>query len=127
MLHLNRMAATLLHRHHSHASTDVTGFGLLGHADALVQLQHSDVDLLIDSLPCIRRTMEVSDRLGMRLREGTAAETSGGILCCLTPRDAEAFIRDMGVEDGRQSWVIGRVVEGNKTVQFASNLRIIEV
>ena len=127
MLHLNRLTARLLHRYHSHASTDVTGFGLLGHADNLVKLQHSNVSFVIDSLPCIRRTMEVSDRFGLRLREGTAAETSGGVLCCLTAEEAEGFMRSLRTEDGRQSWIIGRVVEGPNTVEFAHDLRVIEV
>ena len=127
MLHLNRGTARLLHRHHSRASTDVTGFGLRGHAENLVQLQTAEVDFVFERVPCIRRTMEVSDRLGMRLREGTAAETSGGILCCMRREDAEAFVEDMRTEDGRLSWIVGRVVEGTRKVTFAADLRVIEV
>ena len=127
MLHLNRVAAQLLHRFHSHASTDVTGFGLLGHADNLALQQRAEVDFVIDALPCIRRTMELSDRFGLRLRQGTAAETSGGILCAMSREDAEAFIAEMREKDGRQCWVVGRVVEGSRKVHFAEQLRVIEV
>ena len=127
MLHLNRVAAQLLHRFHSHASTDVTGFGLLGHADNLVKLQHAEVDFVIDCLPCIRRTMQLSDRFGLSLREGTAAETSGGILCAMRQEDAQAFIAEMAQLDGRQCWLVGKVVEGSRKVQFAEQLHVVEV
>ena len=127
MLHLNRVTAALLHRFRSHASTDVTGFGVRGHAENLVQQQHAEVDFALDALPCIRRTMELSDRLGLRLREGTAAETSGGILCAMAQEDAVAFVSAMREEDGRQAWIVGRVVQGTRNVHFAEPLRVIEV
>ena len=127
MLQLNRTAASLLHAHHAHASTDVTGFGLLGHAETLVRQQLQSVDFLIDSLPCIRRCMEVSDRFGLRLREGLAAETSGGLLVALSRQDAAAFMADMRRMEGRQCWLVGRVEAGSREVRMSGALRVEEV
>ena len=37
MMTLNRLAARLMHRHAAHCATDITGFGILGHADNLAR------------------------------------------------------------------------------------------
>jgi len=39
MARLNRTASRLMHKYNAHAATDVTGFGLLGHAQALARNQ----------------------------------------------------------------------------------------
>jgi len=53
MATLNRTAATLMQKYRSHGATDITGFGILGHAKNLANAQHSEVDLVIDRLPVI--------------------------------------------------------------------------
>jgi selenide,water dikinase len=53
MAHLNKDSATLLHRYKSHGATDVTGFGIRGHAENLAEAQNAEVDLVFDSLPII--------------------------------------------------------------------------
>merc|ERR1711971_1051042 len=37
MARLNRIGARLMHKYNAHGSTDITGFGLLGHAQALAR------------------------------------------------------------------------------------------
>ena len=38
MTRLNRIGAMLMHKYNAHAATDVTGFGILGHAQNLGKL-----------------------------------------------------------------------------------------
>ena len=51
MATLNRKAALLMPKHRSHGATDVTGFGILGHAENLAAAQRQEVDLVFHSLP----------------------------------------------------------------------------
>ncbi|KAK6749038.1 hypothetical protein RB195_001573 [Necator americanus] len=113
MTRLNRNAAKMLHKHNAHASTDVTGFGLLGHADNLAKAQHDKVRFVLDVLPIIEYMDVIARKMpngnGFNLFGGTAAETSGGLLVALSPENAEGFIRDMEVLDGFPAWIVGRV------------------
>ncbi|NWS50140.1 SPS2 dikinase, partial [Probosciger aterrimus] len=78
MATLNRTAAGLLRAFGAHAATDVTGFGLLGHARALAARQRHHVTFVIHNLPLIARTAAMSAACGGgRLLRGTAPETSG--------------------------------------------------
>merc|ERR1711976_619464 len=43
MARLNRIGARLIHKYNAHGATDVTGFGLLGHAQALARNQKNEV------------------------------------------------------------------------------------
>ena len=54
MARLNRTGARLMHKHHAHACTDVTGFGILGHARNLAKNQKQAVQFEIHTLPIIR-------------------------------------------------------------------------
>ena len=81
---LNATAANLMQKYNSHGATDVTGFGLLGHAENLAAAQENEVDLVFHSLPILARMEE--DFQGMpnfRVKQGYSAETSGGILTML--------------------------------------------
>ncbi|NWI41572.1 SPS1 dikinase, partial [Picathartes gymnocephalus] len=79
MATLNRTAAGLMRAFGAHAATDVTGFGLLGHARALAAQQRLDVAFVIHNLPVIAKMAAVSKACGGRggLLQGTAPETSG--------------------------------------------------
>lgn len=54
MSHLNRNAARYMLTYGAHAATDVTGFGILGHAVNLAGNQNADVSFEIHTLPLIR-------------------------------------------------------------------------
>lgn len=75
-------AARLMHKYQAHACTDVTGFGLLGHARNLVQVQQEEVNFVIHNLPVIAKMSSVVKQLGgmFGLHEGRSAETSGEFL-----------------------------------------------
>merc|ERR1719222_714032 len=51
MARLNRTASRLMHKYNAHAATDITGFGLLGHAQALARNQKAEVGFVIHNLP----------------------------------------------------------------------------
>lgn len=127
MCALNRTAAQLLHVHQSHAATDVTGFGILGHADQLCRLQRAGVAFVIHTLPVLGRVMQVSDRLNLGLRQGTAAETSGGLLVALEAGRVDAFIREYREREGREAWVVGDVVAGERGARIIGDVRVVEV
>ena len=59
MHQLNRNAARLMHEFSAHACTDVTGFGILGHASNLAKAQKAEVDIVITRLPVIGGMVEV--------------------------------------------------------------------
>ena len=72
-----------------HAATDVTGFGLKGHAANMAML--SKVDIIIDQLPVIRGTPILTEIFGYPLLQGEAKETAGGMLIAVSKDDADRF------------------------------------
>lgn len=88
MARLNRTAARLMHKYNAHGSTDITGFGLLGHAQTLASHQKNEVSFVIHNLPVIAKMAAVAKACGnmFQLLQGHSAETSGGLLICL-PRE----------------------------------------
>lgn len=60
-------------------ATDVTGFGLLGHAGNLAKFQKQAVSLVIHNLPTLPKTAAIDQALNNRfkLMQGLAPETSG--------------------------------------------------
>lgn len=68
-----------MHKYQAHAATDVTGFGLLGHANNLAKQQCSEVAFVIHNLPILAKMAAVSKACGnlFNLIQGTSAETSG--------------------------------------------------
>lgn len=79
MASLNRNAAKLLHKYNATACTDVTGFGILGHARNLASKQIQQVDFEIHTLPCIKNTPKIENLTNgkFKLMNGTSSETSG--------------------------------------------------
>ena len=132
---LNDHAARAMLDHHAHAATDVTGFGLLGHAFELARA--SRVCLIIDSaaVPLFDRVLELiaqdfvpggteennaanaafttyGDSVSQALRIALAdAQTSGGLLISASPNDARAIVSTLQRE-GIKAHIIGRVEPG---------------
>lgn len=126
---LNLNAARLMHKYQAHCSTDVTGFGILGHAANLAEAQKASVDLVVHTMPIICKMRAVSDACGInfQLMQGYSAETSGGLLVCLPKDQAPCYISELKQLDGSDSWIIGYVIEGNRSASLAKDLRVIEV
>mmetsp|Transcript_6983 Transcript_6983/g.14331 ORF Transcript_6983/g.14331 Transcript_6983/m.14331 type:complete len:334 (+) Transcript_6983:252-1253(+) len=130
MARLNRHAGSLMLKHHAHAGTDVTGFGILGHAQNLMDNQSRPVGMEIHTLPCIANTAEVekSGVLDFRLVKGYSAETSGGLMICMKEEDAVAYCKEIEEIDGEPAWIIGMVVEDSeRKAKLLDNLEILEV
>jgi selenide,water dikinase len=129
MARLNRNAGRLMLQHGAHAATDVTGFGVLGHAQNLVDNQVAEVGMEIHTLPCFAGCMEVNDKVfNFRLNVGYSAETSGGLLVCIPEENAEAYCRELEASDGCRSWVIGRVVASpERKARIVDDATILEV
>jgi len=129
MARLNKIGASLLHKYDAHACTDVTGFGLLGHAQNLAKHQKNEVSFVIHNLPVIAKmttiTTACNDSFG--LLRGTSAETSGGLLVVLSREHAAAFCKDIQAQEGYQAWIIGVVEKGDRTAKIIDKPRIIEV
>jgi selenide,water dikinase len=133
MIALNDVAGSALCTFRARACTDVTGFGLAGHA-AEVALASDEVRLVFDSsalslLPGTARLAEAGmltgggrrnrDHLGRRLSLGSdlspalaAAivdpQTSGGLLVSLPARHATGYVRHLH-DRGVRPAVVGRV------------------
>lgn len=108
MCRLNLTGAKLMHKHHAHAATDVTGFGIMGHANNLAQNQRAAVDFEIHTLPIIKdMTTVASFAPGFKLMDGYSAETSGGLLVALSEVDAAAFIAEIEAVDKVRLFVGG--------------------
>ena len=117
-------------RHHAHAGTDVTGFGILGHAQNLMDNQAAAVGMEIHTLPCIANTAKVeqSGVMDFRLLKGYSAETSGGLMICMPEENALAYCRELEALDGDPSWIIGRVVaDADRKARITPGVKILEV
>lgn len=75
----NLLASLLMHKYNAHGATDVGGYGLLGHANNLANIQKNEVGFVIHNLPVIAKMAAVSKACGnmFGLLQGHAAETSG--------------------------------------------------
>lgn len=134
MVTLNRKAAELMQETGIHACTDVTGFGLLGHASGMVE--ETDIGMVIQStaVPLFPEVKELA-RMGMvpggtqRNREfrknmvdiSSAVpdyladilfdpQTSGGLLISVPARKAKALLERMHEEGVSEAAIIGEVV-----------------
>lgn len=127
MIRLNRVGAQLMHKYDSHAATDVTGFGILGHAENLASNQVSEVDFIIHTLPVIKYMYQLNQTChDFKLLSGYSAETSGGLLICMEKANAEKFIQEIEEIEGEKAWIVGEVVAGTRKASVATNPTIIE-
>jgi selenide,water dikinase len=111
MARLNRNGGRLMLKYKANACTDVTGFGILGHAQNLSENQKAEVGFELHTLPLIAGSKAVDEQVfNFRLTVGYSAETSGGLLVSLPADQAEGYIQELEELDGTESWIIGRVV-----------------
>ncbi len=139
MTALNRRAAEIAQQFVVHSATDITGFGLLGHAAEIAR--NSGVGLTIDAaaLPALpgalehaaagiapgglgrnRAFLEGYVRLSPEVTAAQAAllfdpQTSGGLLLVLAPELAEQLMASYAAA-GQNCWRVGEVVAGEGIV-----------
>jgi len=129
MARLNLTGAKLMHKYKAGAATDVTGFGILGHARNLAENQIQEVSFTIHTLPIIKNMVKVAKSVGnmFQLLQGYSAETSGGLLLAINKEAAPAFIKDIKEMEDCDAWIIGDVTEGPRTANIVDDPTIIEV
>jgi selenide,water dikinase len=133
MLELNKAIAELLQTVGAHAATDITGFGLIGHAYELAK--GSEVTLILEAgrIPVIEGTRQLAGKgclpAGIMTNEAYVhptvhwnglpelekqifldPQTSGGLLISLPEQEAET-LEHAASEKGLSVDLIGRVVE----------------
>lgn len=135
MLQLNRHPSHLALFFEAHACTDITGFGLLGHAlemaessDAALRFKMSDLPLLPGAHECAAREAFPGGlwrnrdhalphvRFADRVTENERLilfdpETSGGLLIALDPDCAAQYVKQAQA-DGLAAWIVGEVIAG---------------
>ena len=129
MARLNLTGAKLMHKYQAGAATDVTGFGILGHAANLAENQVEEVGFSLHTLPVIRNMVAVAGAVGnmFQLLQGYSAETSGGLLLAISKEGAEHFIEDIKAMENCEAWIIGSVEAGPRKAIIVENPAIIEV
>lgn len=135
MKRLNREAGRCAQQARVHALTDITGFGLLGHAHEMAHLSKVDFQLRFSALPWLPGA-EVYAKAGLfpggmdRNREYFAPwctlspeitdiqqnllydpQTSGGLLMAVRAEDSDNLLAQLLIA-GEQAAVIGQVIEG---------------
>lgn len=144
MSSLNRVAAELAQRHGAHAMTDITGFGLVGHALEMAKLSGLDFRLNMDAIALLPGALEYA-RSGVfpggmeRNRayysewlsvEGKLAEyeygllfdpqTSGGLLMSVAVERAGDLLADLQAAD-EDAFILGAVVNGPGNIVVAKS------
>jgi len=138
MLRLNRAAADVALEAAARGATDITGFGLLGHAAEMVEASGAGLALRLQDIPILPGALELAEKgsfsggmkrnrthlehtLGTegRLSLGPAigaahsgllfeSETSGGLLFAVAPEHAQ-LVHDGFKRRGETCWEIGEV------------------
>lgn len=137
MERLNRAASELALAHHVHAMTDVTGFGLLGHAWEIAAQSGVGLEIDFHALPWYPDAQRLGEdwtypggAFDNKLFYGPhvdfdpslaeweqmlcfGPETSGGLLMALAPEDAAQALA-AAQRAGIPLWPIGRVTQGER-------------
>lgn len=141
MSRLNNTAMKTAESAGVHAATDVTGFGLLGHASELASSSRVDLEIHFSKVPLLEGTSGYASRSlfpggsftnlehyapSILMAEDVTEdeklilltpETSGGLLLTLGKETAEVFVKGMK-EVGHEVWEIGRVIVGEGKIRL---------
>ena len=132
MAMLNAGAASILANYSVHACTDITGFGLLGHATEMAQASNVTLEIFADACPLLPGVVELA-KMGLipagaynnRQHVGDSVnfaahvprelqdimfdpQTSGGLLISVAETEAEQMLKQLN-ENGIPSNIIGTV------------------
>ncbi len=123
MISSNKPVAEAMQKVPVHAATDVTGFGLKGHAGNMAVL--GKVDIVINQLPVIRGTPFLAEIFGYPLLQGEAKETAGGMLIAVAKENVDALLEELDKRKVRH-FEVGCVTEGCGNVNVVKNAKVIE-
>jgi len=135
MVQLNTIGRDAARAAGAHAATDVTGFGLAGHALEMAQASHVTVCLTVDSLPELPHALEMASRgfttrasrsnreyaaPSLRVEAGTDSQrlelafdpqTSGGLLIAVPRHLAPRLVEHARRAGAQQAAIVGHVLE----------------
>lgn len=136
MTTLNKTTAETMASFQVHASTDVTGFGLLGHASEMAKGSNTELKIYNEQVPVLPRVKELAENGAVPggtknnfnyLKDRVTypetmdqvdrwilcdAVTSGGLLLSVASEDANALVTELQ-KKGVEAQVIGEVIDGN--------------
>jgi selenide,water dikinase len=138
MLRLNNKAAEAMVSIGSNACTDITGFGLIGHACEMAENSGVSIEIFRDRVPFIPETLEFA-RMGL-IPEGLYnnqefrvnmvksnkvdevllsilydPQTSGGLLISVPPEKAEALLASIRQAGDEEAAIVGQVIDKPKS------------
>jgi selenide, water dikinase len=145
MSQLNRAAAEAMDGFAVHAATDVTGFGLLGHAFEMMEASGTTAEFRVAAIPflsaarrLVARGVAPGGSRGNAKNLATRAErergvtdedflllcdaqTSGGLLVALPPESAEAYAAACHARGASRATVVGHVLpRGEKPIRIVT-------
>ena len=144
MISLNRAASECMVEIGAHACTDITGFGLLGHAaqmaqasDVSLKIKATDVPMFPEAIDCIvaglvpagtkknaqfiRPQVEIDPAVGENLSLLLCdAQTSGGLLISVDSKDAENLLKNLHDRGVTKAQIIGEVVSQKEKVIYVA-------
>lgn len=136
MATLNKTASEKMEPYAVHACTDVTGFGLLGHASEMAKGSNTGLTIFKDQVPTLPRVRELAEagavpggtKNNFAHLQGDVtfqedmdqidqwilcdAVTSGGLLISLASEEANALLSEL-LEAGVEAAIIGEVTQEN--------------
>jgi selenide,water dikinase len=148
MTSLNRPAAEAMEGLDVHAATDVTGYGLLGHAHEMMDASGTTGEFDVSKIPLLSAARRLAargmapdgSRVNVRNLKPRAeisagvteedflllcdAQTSGGLLVALPKESAEIYVARCRERGAGETAVVGRVVErGEKLLRVLKSSR----
>ncbi len=135
MAMLNKTAAETLHKYSPSAVTDITGFGLLGHAAEMAKGSDVSFEIILTRVPVLEGTLELAKEgvvpggskanhrwlandvhydEDITLEEQLIlcdAITSGGLLVALNAEEAGRYLNDLQAKGMQYCAIIGKVTE----------------
>lgn len=124
MITSNKPVAEAMQQVPVHAATDITGFGLKGHAENVAML--SKVDIVIDQLVVFKGAPVLAELFGYPLLQGEAKETAGGMLIAVAKDDANDLLSALDKHKVKH-WEVGYVKEGKGSVNVSKSVKVTEV
>jgi selenide,water dikinase len=140
MAQLNDKAAGAMAESRVHACTDITGFGLIGHASEMARGSGVSIRFLYSSIPILEGTREYAAQglvpggayCNQKFWESETSisrkvpelekiilfdpQTSGGLLIALPESEGEKLLKKMEERDISKAALIGRVVPREKNL-----------
>jgi selenide,water dikinase len=141
---LNAKGAEVMSKYGVKCATDITGFGLLGHAMKMADGSHVSIEIDSRKVPSISKVMDLIEMgcipgAGFRNKEFTEdfcefapsvdynykmllldAQTSGGLLMAVKPAHVENVLNELRNSDFPKSAIVGKVVKrGEKSIYIS--------